>query len=124
MFGYFDLCVCLSHLVRNEVWSSSIAKRIRYALSEVHKYRWVGRHKGGGQEFMLPIPASMHSTIGWVWPYNGIQHAFRRTNSLLQEQTPGASYTYLSLTLVTDADVSQRPSIWRNPYDEIHWTNL
>ena len=61
---------------------------------DVHKYRGM-RIEGHQFMFMLPIPASMHSTmlasaIQWH------SASFSPANSRLQEQTPtGASYTNL-----------------------------
>ena len=86
---------------------------IGYVWSALHKYRWVGRHKDGGQEFMLPIPTSMHSTIGWLRLYNGIQHAFHRgANSTYYKNRVRAPLTQVSVwdgfptDLIVDIDGS------------------
>ena len=88
MFGNFDqlpkvnIFVCASvtqRSVRNEVWSASIAKIIRYVLSEVHKYRWVGRHKGGGrslcylfQPVCIQRSASFGHTMAFSMLFTGL----------------------------------------------------
>ena len=104
IFGQFyqlakvKILVCLSHSVQCGMRYGVLLKLkeyVMYGLRCTNIEGWGGIRMGGRSLCYLFQPVCIQRS--WVRPYNGIQHAFHRTNSLLQEQTPGASYTNLCL---------------------------